>query len=199
MSQAILDSNNIAISEGNITVYLYSEHSGEYITSDVEYLASGVGIPANSCVDAPGDARHGFALCRCIESSSWEYVVDHRGEKAYDIETGQEITISAVGEYPENTTSIAPSSEFDVWNGSNWVTDLNAQHAVYIADANNKKSSLLSSANSIILPLQDAVDLGMATADESVVLTEWKKYRVLLMRVDTSVSPDITWPTQPSL
>ncbi|EJQ6528684.1 tail fiber assembly protein, partial [Escherichia coli] len=25
----------------------------------------------------------------------------------------------------------------------------------------------------------------------------WKKYRVLLNRVDTSLSPDIEWPSQP--
>ncbi|EGN1626406.1 tail fiber assembly protein, partial [Salmonella enterica] len=28
-------------------------------------------------------------------------------------------------------------------------------------------------------------------------LTEWKKYRVLLMRVDTSKVPEINWPTPP--
>ncbi|MGS4547690.1 tail fiber assembly protein [Enterobacter roggenkampii] len=26
-------------------------------------------------------------------------------------------------------------------------------------------------------------------------LTEWKKYRVLLMRIDTSKAPAIEWPT----
>ncbi|MEH4949531.1 tail fiber assembly protein, partial [Escherichia coli] len=26
----------------------------------------------------------------------------------------------------------------------------------------------------------------------------WKKYRVLLNRVDTSVAPDIVWPDEPS-
>ncbi|EHI0558679.1 TPA: tail fiber assembly protein, partial [Escherichia coli] len=29
-------------------------------------------------------------------------------------------------------------------------------------------------------------------------LTQWKKYRVLLMRVDTSTAPDIEWPTPPA-
>ncbi|MDZ8419580.1 tail fiber assembly protein, partial [Escherichia coli] len=28
--------------------------------------------------------------------------------------------------------------------------------------------------------------------------TQWKKYRVLLMRVDTSTAPDIEWPTPPA-
>ncbi|EKK4595233.1 tail fiber assembly protein, partial [Escherichia coli] len=44
---------------------------------------------------------------------------------------------------------------------------------------------------------QDAVDAGIATDEETSILTEWKKYRVLLMRVDTSTAPDIEWPTPP--
>ncbi|MBD2812805.1 tail fiber assembly protein, partial [Xenorhabdus sp. Vera] len=29
------------------------------------------------------------------------------------------------------------------------------------------------------------------------VLTDWRKYRVLLNRVDCSIVPDIHWPEQP--
>ncbi len=46
-----------------------------------------------------------------------------------------------------------------------------------------------------IVPLQDAVDLDIATDDEKAQLDEWKKYRVLVNRVDTS-NPD--WPEQPT-
>lgn len=47
-----------------------------------------------------------------------------------------------------------------------------------------------------IAPLQDAVDLDMATEVETALLLEWKKYRVLLNRVDTS-KPE--WPTAPNI
>ncbi|TKU53879.1 tail fiber assembly protein, partial [Citrobacter sp. wls711] len=30
--------------------------------------------------------------------------------------------------------------------------------------------------------------------EETAALSEWKKYRVRLMRVDTSKAPDIKWP-----
>ncbi|MTD72748.1 phage tail protein [Escherichia coli] len=46
-------------------------------------------------------------------------------------------------------------------------------------------------------PLQDAVDLEIATEEEASLLAAWKKYRVLLNRVDTSVAPDIEWPAVP--
>lgn len=66
-----------------------------------------------------------------------------------------------------------------------------------IAQAEQQKQSLLAEANSAIAPLQDAVDLGMATDEEKAQLTAWKKYRVLLNRVDTSTAQDIAWPEKP--
>ena len=45
-------------------------------------------------------------------------------------------------------------------------------------------------------PLQDAEDLGMATAEESAKLVAWKRYRVDLIRTDiTAAGP--TWPETP--
>ncbi|EPE6566175.1 tail fiber assembly protein [Citrobacter freundii] len=64
-----------------------------------------------------------------------------------------------------------------------------------IAEAERLKSALMAQANNAIAPLQDAVDLDMATDEESTALSEWKKYRVLLMRVDTTKP---VWPTLPA-
>lgn len=52
-----------------------------------------------------------------------------------------------------------------------------------------------TSRNSV--PLQDAVDLEIATEEERSLLEAWNKYRVLLNRVDTSTAPDIEWPANP--
>ncbi|WP_316044504.1 tail fiber assembly protein [Serratia liquefaciens] len=49
-----------------------------------------------------------------------------------------------------------------------------------------------------VAPLQDAVDLGEATEDEQFQLTAWKKYRVLLNRVDTSSAPYLNCPEKPA-
>ncbi|OIY02041.1 tail fiber assembly protein [Citrobacter freundii] len=62
--------------------------------------------------------------------------------------------------------------------------------------AEAKKTELLSAAAASIAPLQDAVDEGMATAEETAALSEWKKYRVRVMRVDTT-KPE--WPTPPNI
>lgn len=72
---------------------------------------------------------------------------------------------------------------------------LTTTQMVEIAD--NQKSSLMAEATVAIAPLQDAVDLEEATDNEKTQLTAWKKYRVLLNRIDTSIAPNITWPTKP--
>ncbi|WP_322746111.1 tail fiber assembly protein [Providencia rustigianii] len=67
----------------------------------------------------------------------------------------------------------------------------------HISEAESKKQSLLAEATEKIAPLQDAVDLDIATDEEIALLKEWKKYRVLLNRVYTSLAPDIDWPQKP--
>ncbi|MEI9545037.1 tail fiber assembly protein [Citrobacter braakii] len=60
--------------------------------------------------------------------------------------------------------------------------------------AEQKRQTLKSVADTEISWRQDAVDAGIATEEETAALTEWKKYRVMLMRVDTSKP---VWPTPP--
>lgn len=63
--------------------------------------------------------------------------------------------------------------------------------------AEKQKTALRITADAAIQWRQYAVDAGIATAEEAAALAEWKKYLVLLMRVDTSAAPDIEWPVPP--
>jgi hypothetical protein len=67
----------------------------------------------------------------------------------------------------------------------------------YVGAAETEKSQRLAEATTKIAPLQDAVDLGIATDDEVAQLNAWKTYRVEVNRIDTSTAPDITWPVPP--
>lgn len=67
-----------------------------------------------------------------------------------------------------------------------------------IRQAEDKRSRLRAEADTIIQPLQDANDLGIATDDEASQLIAWKKYRVMLMRVNTEDAENIIWPEQPA-
>lgn len=63
-----------------------------------------------------------------------------------------------------------------------------------------QRDSLLAMASEKIAPLQDAVDLDMATDEEVASLKEWKKYRVQLNRVEqqSGFPNQIEWPEMPS-
>lgn len=67
----------------------------------------------------------------------------------------------------------------------------------YVEQALQVKNSLRLTADAEISWRQDAVDTGIATGDEEIALAVWKKYRIELMRVDTSKAPDIEWPVIP--
>ena len=69
-----------------------------------------------------------------------------------------------------------------------------------VVDAQSKMTTLLTIASEKIAPLQDAVDLDLATADEIASLTAWKTYRVAVNRVPTQAGypSTIDWPVQPS-
>lgn len=64
-------------------------------------------------------------------------------------------------------------------------------------EADSTKAALIDVAAKAIAPLQDAVELGIATDEETTRLLSWKKYRVLLMRVNPENAPDIDWPPLP--
>ena len=66
-----------------------------------------------------------------------------------------------------------------------------------VAQAEDKRTALMEEANASIILLQDAADLDIATDEEMESLRAWKRYRVLLNRVDTSKVPDIEWPDKP--
>ncbi|HCN2217520.1 TPA: tail fiber assembly protein, partial [Escherichia coli] len=154
MHKAILNSDLIATKAGDVTVYNYDGETREYISTSTEYLAVGVGIPACSCLDAPGTHKAGYAICRSEGFNSWEYVPDHRGETVYSTETGESKEITAPGDYPENTTTIAPLTPYDQWDGEKWVTDTEAQRSAAVDAAEAQRQSLIDTSMASISLIQ---------------------------------------------
>ncbi|WP_145558937.1 tail fiber assembly protein [Yersinia mollaretii] len=190
------DKDGYAIAAGDVTVYNAMPDTREYIGSSSEFINLGQGLPGHAYTDQPLKAKKGFAVCRTQDNKSWEYVADHRGEIRYSTISKQEIIIKELGDYRANTADIAPA-EFDQWDGNAWVSDEAARTAAVRQAAASKKAELKAIADSEIDWRQDAVDGVYAEADEVAELAAWKKYRVLLMRIDTSKAPDIEWPVAP--
>ncbi|HDB9298202.1 tail fiber assembly protein [Escherichia coli] len=197
MGKAKLNSEFIATVAGDVTVFNYDGSTREYLFSTVEYLAEGVGLPANSCTDAPGASKEGFAICRDADLASWEYVVDHRGEIVYSTDTGEAIAVNVPGDYPEGTTTLAPATPYDTWNGSEWVTDTEALHAADVEAAEQQKAALLLEAQAAIGIWQTELQLGIISDEDKASLIAWMNYIKAVQAVDTSKAPDITWPDKP--
>jgi len=197
MSQATLNQNLIAATAGELTVYNFTGDTREYLAPSVEYLAVGVGIPANSAVDAPSAAKTGFAVCRKTDNSGWEYVVDHRGETVYNLQSGEASQMKTLGDYPSDITPSAPATGFDKWDGSKWVTDSAAQQASLVTSAEQSKTQRLKEAKESISVWQTELQLGIISDDDKASLVRWLEYIKGVQAVDTTSAPDIRWPEQP--
>ncbi|EIH2578339.1 tail fiber assembly protein [Escherichia coli] len=193
-----LDENGFATESGFITVYNYDGVTREYIGLSVEYLPVGVGVPGNSCVDAPISKKDGFAVCRTADLTGWEYVADHRGETVYSTETGEPVAVSQLGEYPEGTTTKAPDTPYDKWDGQKWVTDADAQHSAALDAAEVKRQSLIDAAMASISLIQLKLQAGRKlTQAETTRLNAVLDYIDAVTATDTSTAPDVIWPELP--
>lgn len=78
-----------------------------------------------------------------------------------------------------------------------WVDAPKPSQAELVAQAEVVRSNMQHEAEASIKPLERARSLGIATPNELALLTEWERYSVYLMRVDTSLAPNIEWPQKP--
>ena len=74
-----------------------------------------------------------------------------------------------------------------------------AENAETLATVQETITQLITLASEKIATLQDAVDLGIATTEETASLTAWKTYRVAVNRVPTQSGypTTIDWPPVP--
>lgn len=124
------DKEGYALTSGTVTVYNISSDTRECLGKTAEFITVGTGLPAHTCLDDPLKVKKGFAVCRSADNNQWEYQPDHRGEIRYSTVTGMIMTVNDIGDYPANTTDLAPASPFDQWNGTQWRVDIDQQAAV---------------------------------------------------------------------
>ncbi|OCG35613.1 tail fiber assembly protein [Gilliamella sp. Gris1-4] len=192
---AQFDKDGFVTTEGWALIYNTDLKTGEFINATYEYVVVGIGLPEHACLDAPKPIEGGKAIVRV--GDKWTYPSDHRGKKIYLTETGVESTVTEIGDIPADYTLLKPSSEFDTWNGEEWVLDKEKQHHYYVMLASVQKKQLLSEASSQIDYLQDAIDTEIVTDEEKALYATWKKYRALLNRIDVDAAPEIDWPEKP--
>lgn len=188
------------MSEESRTIKIYNllAGTGEFIGEGDAYIPAHTGLPAHATDIAPPDVPAGLVAVFNSENETWSLVEDHRGKTVYDVASGKALFISEPGPLPENVTWKSPEGDYQKWDGTSWVKDTEAEKLFRIREAEETKNSLMQVASEHIAPLQDAVELELATEEEVAKLAAWKKYRVLLNRIDTSTAPDIVWPEIPA-
>ncbi len=158
-----------------IRVFNLLDGTNEFIGESDAYIPPHTGLPANSTDIAPPDIPVGFAAVFNADEMKWDLVEDHRGKTVYETKTGAAIYISELGSLPSDVTTISPTGNYQKWNGNAWVDDESAERDALVREAESQKKEQTAYAGEIIATLQDAVDLDMATEEEKLSLTKWKK------------------------
>lgn len=198
IKKAQFDNQGLAIIAGWAEVYLCDPMTREYVRASLDNVPFGGSVVADAYLDKPElPVKENIAIIRSADEKSWLHITDYRDKMAYSTGTRQPIEIDFIGDLPDTLTLLEPKTEFDKWNGKKWVTDVEAQKASLVAQAEQEKSQRLDEANNKITYLQDSIDVGLDDDNYEAKLNDWKKYRVLLNRVDTSTAPDIEWPVKP--
>lgn len=195
MAKVTLDKNGLAESAGTLTIYNFDAVSGEFTGSSDEFLAQGVGLPANACITAPPATAAGrVSLYR---DGNWLDVADHRGETVYSVTDGAAVLLDAPGDYLAGTTLLKPATAWDKWDGEKWVTDPEEEKAATVKEAKERRAALISEANSITQAWQTQLLLGIITDSDKASLTAWMKYIQAVQSADISEAPEIAWPQRP--
>jgi tail fiber assembly protein lambda gpK len=136
--------------------------------------------------------------------NAWSIQDDWRGVLLFDQEDGHPVGIEDIGVTPEaiHATALPRPSPDHVWEQeqADWVVDPAKAQERAAAQATAQKLSLLNVAALHIASLQFAVDMDMATAEESAALLAWKRHSVELARVhqQPGYPTTIVWPDAPA-
>ncbi|HAT1569895.1 TPA: tail fiber assembly protein, partial [Kluyvera cryocrescens] len=96
-------------------------------------------------------------------------------------------------------TLLKPSTLYDKWDGTKWVTDTDAQHTADVAAAERTKQNLLAAARSTISIWQTELQLGSISEEDKSQLIAWLAYIKAVQAIDTSTAPEINWPVPPEV
>ncbi|MCD2529470.1 tail fiber assembly protein [Providencia huaxiensis] len=198
IKKAQFDNQGLAIIAGWAEVYLCDPMTREYVRASLDNVPFGGSVVADAYLDKPElPTKENIAIIRSDDEKSWLHVPDYRKKTVYSTETRQPMEVNFIGDLPSTLTLLEPKTEFDAWNGKKWVTDIEAQKASLVAQAEQEKAQCLEIAEQTILMLERKAKLDMATDEDKARLKQWEIYSIKVSDIDTSTAPDIDWPEKP--
>lgn len=181
---------------------IYSGSPQPWPLDPVESAAAGEDVyaqlsdPPQSAADAPPEIPPGMLARRLSDGSGWELVADTLG--AWYDTAGHHVHIDSLDADVSALTREAPPDNTSMLVDGQWAPDPQKLAAAQKAAQDAAVAAGMNEAARQIAVLQDAVDLGIATDAEAAGYTAWRKYRVLLSRVQQDPAyPNVTLPKQP--
>ena len=146
--------------------------------------------------EAPPDVPEGKLLSRNVVAALWELIDDVRGTW-YDAD-GRAVQIDDLdADVSALTREAPPDATYKLVNGK-WEQCPDRVAAAKKAATDAEVAAGMAEANLKIAVLQDAVDLELATPEEEAALKSWRRYRVLLSRLQSDAKyPDVKLPQRP--
>ncbi len=189
----LFDKNGNTTETHVATVSGFHPITGEFKTTYEVRILAGTGIPAYSTLTLAPVFKSGQAAC--WNGKEWKLIVDRRGSIAYSKSDGSEVIIKSLGELDDSLTDIAPSTPYDQWNGSEWVTDKDTAHAADVADSEQRKQELIAAAQQCISLLQTKLLMGRTLTDaETNKVDKTLDYIDAVEAIDTATAPGINFP-----
>ncbi|BEH73300.1 hypothetical protein [Edwardsiella tarda] len=115
--------NGLAEETEIVTVYGYSDDTGEFSGVYSVKIIAGTGIPAFSTLIPPPNPVPGNVFL--FKDGSWHPCEDHRGDIVYSTSTLKFEKINYIGPIKPGFTTIEPLSPNDKWDGEKWIHDNN--------------------------------------------------------------------------
>jgi hypothetical protein len=187
------------------TVYAYHPETGEYLgttTADLSPLDTEETwlVPAHATEQEPPQAAE--RQVAVYRDGGWQLAADFRALKLWSKSSAQRVTVK-IGDTPDSllATELEPPP-FAQWDKKVWKVDADAQRAAQMAQAQQEIQQRLAAAYAQRRPLEDAQELGLATAQEQGLLNAWKRYCVELSRLPQQAAwpqlDEADWPKQPA-
>lgn len=192
----VFDENGLASESGYLRCFYFDPVTLEYSGWSDEYINVGVSRPGHSTSIDPGDEVDGKIAV--FTNGQWEMDEDHRGDGVYSTTDASHLTVDYIGPIKDGYTTVVPSGPYQKWDGKKWVTDTDAQHIADVESADQHKASLLAEAQETISFWQTELLLGIISDEDKASLIAWMQYIKAVQTVDTSMAPNITWPTPPA-
>lgn len=176
------------------------------VIADESPLEPGVFLIPGGAIDLPPPEPLAGKRYRPNGLGGWEALDDNRGVETFLVSSGAPYTCGQVieGERYDGTGPLPPwltltprPNAWSKWDGQAWIEDEEARNLIVRQQNANLRSSKAAQATTAIAPLQDAVDIGLATSREAELLHAWKLYRVMLNRIDIEQT-DPDWPMEPA-